>query len=114
MGYRPDSRWVSFWVLFAIVAVFIIYALAANSPESYAPLGKLLNGKYDGYELEVQRADILINVTAREPRAYIKALSDAVERIEKLSGRKTVHIWVGGAAGRIYVTLQESVKKAEK
>jgi hypothetical protein len=75
-------------------------------------LSEEINGEYNGFKLEVyDRNTVSVTVLAEEPRAYIAALSDALEMTEQMSGRKVIKVYTAGVPAVTHFYLQQKAEK---
>ena len=98
---QDKKIWFPFGCLFLGLALSIVGIIflaqvfkinRLSSPVEPSPVVKL-TGNYGDYSLQDgEDGAIFIFIRTRNPRAFIKALSDAIEMAEKKSGKKVVGI----------------------
>lgn len=107
-----------FWLetFYGLLIIFIVGGLAlyfcpddASHKVEPSPV-MALTGEYadDGFRLKTTDENtVIITVLPKEPRKYIKALSAAVDKVEKDSGKKALQIVSHGTPATIFLYLEE-------
>lgn len=90
--------------------VFTIGTKLATAPKAEASPVMKLTGEYadNGFRLKATDENtVIITVLPKEPREYIRALSAAVDKVEKDSGKKALQIVSHGTPATIFLYLEE-------
>ena len=92
----------------AIVVVAIV--CIGNSDKSFDPsIVQKAVGDYENFRIKrhIQPDVLEVVVSTHNPRAFIKAMQDAVNVIEEKTEKKVVNLEIGGFPTRIFLALQE-------